>query len=244
MISSSQSAHQRGTNRSLATRAVSPSTLPRIMQATRCHHAHDPLLESSDSHRMDEGEHVACPGSWSGLIARACSLSMPAFPFQTSESRVRLEKVKATFRSAQCAVRSPQSAVRCSLFPSPEHSVPALESEEFCTHSLTPPSLTPLHLCLPLPPSPSSSSSSSSRHATPLPSSTTTSSTLLGLRPTMDRSQIFSRRTIEGLIAAGHTILITEGRVLQLDGWLDKHPGGRLAVLHMVGRDATDEINV
>ena len=60
----------------------------------------------------------------------------------------------------------------------------------------------------------------------------------------MDRNQIFSRRSIEGLIAAGRTIIITEGRVLQLDGWLDKHPGGRLAVLHMVGRDATDEINV
>lgn len=60
----------------------------------------------------------------------------------------------------------------------------------------------------------------------------------------MDRNQILSRRAIEGLIAAGRTIIITEGKVLQLDGWLDKHPGGRLAVLHMVGRDATDEINV
>ena len=60
----------------------------------------------------------------------------------------------------------------------------------------------------------------------------------------MDHDQNLSRRRIEGLIAAGHTIVITEGRVLQLDGWLDKHPGGRLAVLHMVGRDATDEINV
>lgn len=60
----------------------------------------------------------------------------------------------------------------------------------------------------------------------------------------MDHNQTYSRRRIEGLIAAGRIIVITEGRVLQLDGWLDKHPGGRLAVLHMVGRDATDEINV
>lgn len=60
----------------------------------------------------------------------------------------------------------------------------------------------------------------------------------------MDHNQTFSRRRIEGLIAAGRIIVITEGRVLQLDGWLDNHPGGRLAVLHMVGRDATDEINV
>lgn len=55
---------------------------------------------------------------------------------------------------------------------------------------------------------------------------------------------MLTRRSIEGLIAAGRTIVISEGRVLQLDSWLDKHPGGRLAVLHMVGRDATDEINV
>lgn len=60
----------------------------------------------------------------------------------------------------------------------------------------------------------------------------------------MNHNQTYSRRRIEGLIAAGRIIVITEGRVLQLDGWLDKHPGGRLAVLHMVGRDATDEINV
>ena len=60
----------------------------------------------------------------------------------------------------------------------------------------------------------------------------------------MDHNQTFSRRRIEGLIADGRVIVITEGRVLQLDAWLDKHPGGRLAVLHMIGRDATDEINV
>jgi delta8-fatty-acid desaturase len=60
----------------------------------------------------------------------------------------------------------------------------------------------------------------------------------------MDRNQMLSPRQIEGLIAAGRVIVISEGRVLQLDGWLDKHPGGRLAILHMVGRDATDEINV
>jgi delta8-fatty-acid desaturase len=60
----------------------------------------------------------------------------------------------------------------------------------------------------------------------------------------MDRNQILTPRAIESLIADGHTIVISEGRVLRLDGWLDKHPGGKLAVLHMVGRDATDEINV
>lgn len=60
----------------------------------------------------------------------------------------------------------------------------------------------------------------------------------------MDRSRVISRREVEGLIAEGRTIVIFDDNVLRLDGWLDKHPGGRLAILHMVGTDATDEIKV
>lgn len=44
-------------------------------------------------------------------------------------------------------------------------------------------------------------------------------------------------------IAEGQAIVIHEGYALQLSTWMDKHPGGRLAILHMVGTDATDEIN-
>lgn len=53
-----------------------------------------------------------------------------------------------------------------------------------------------------------------------------------------------SRRQVESLIAEGRVIVIFDDDVLRLDGWLDKHPGGRLAILHMVGTDATDEIKV
>jgi delta8-fatty-acid desaturase len=60
----------------------------------------------------------------------------------------------------------------------------------------------------------------------------------------MGRNDILTPWAVEGLIADGHTIVISEGRVLRLDGWLQKHPGGKLAVLHMVGRDATNEINM
>lgn len=60
----------------------------------------------------------------------------------------------------------------------------------------------------------------------------------------MGRNDILTPWVVEGLIADGHTIVISEGRVLRLDGWLKKHPGGRLAILHMVGRDATNEINM
>ncbi|MCJ1317632.1 hypothetical protein MMC15_002957 [Xylographa vitiligo] len=60
----------------------------------------------------------------------------------------------------------------------------------------------------------------------------------------MDRNQVLTPRAIESLIADGHYIVINDGHVLRLDGWSEKHPGGKLAIRHMVGRDATDEINV
>jgi len=53
-----------------------------------------------------------------------------------------------------------------------------------------------------------------------------------------------SPRQVETLVADGHIIVIYDGYALKLDVWQNKHPGGRLAILHMVGRDATDEINV
>jgi sphingolipid 8-(E)-desaturase len=56
------------------------------------------------------------------------------------------------------------------------------------------------------------------------------------------RTSILSRRQIEGLIAAGRKIIILDGQVLKADAWLPYHPGGDKAILHMVGRDGTDEI--
>jgi sphingolipid 8-(E)-desaturase len=55
--------------------------------------------------------------------------------------------------------------------------------------------------------------------------------------------RILSRSAIHQLIAKGHLVVIANGRVLQLDKWLTRHPGGEKTILHMVGRDATDEIN-
>jgi sphingolipid 8-(E)-desaturase len=55
--------------------------------------------------------------------------------------------------------------------------------------------------------------------------------------------KILSRSTIHQLIAKGHLIVIANNRVLRLDKWLNRHPGGEKTILHMVGRDATDEIN-
>lgn len=56
------------------------------------------------------------------------------------------------------------------------------------------------------------------------------------------RDKVLSRRQIEGLIADGRKIVILDGQVLKTDAWLPFHPGGEKAILHMVGRDGTDEI--
>lgn len=59
----------------------------------------------------------------------------------------------------------------------------------------------------------------------------------------MRRDTVFTRRQVEGMIAEGKAIVIVDDMVLRLDSWLNYHPGGERAILHMVGRDATDEVN-
>ncbi|KAK4184449.1 hypothetical protein QBC35DRAFT_52626 [Podospora australis] len=54
---------------------------------------------------------------------------------------------------------------------------------------------------------------------------------------------VVSRREIEALVAEGRAIIIVDQHVLKVDGWLKYHPGGDKAIMHMVGKDATDEVN-
>lgn len=54
---------------------------------------------------------------------------------------------------------------------------------------------------------------------------------------------LLSRRQVEGLISDGRSIIIVDQKVLKVDPWLKYHPGGDKAISHMVGRDATDEVN-
>ena len=60
----------------------------------------------------------------------------------------------------------------------------------------------------------------------------------------MSRNSIISAAEIKRQIEQGQPIVIHEGYALHLGEWIEKHPGGKLAILHMVGRDATDEINM
>ncbi|KAJ5510498.1 Fatty acid/sphingolipid desaturase [Penicillium expansum] len=57
------------------------------------------------------------------------------------------------------------------------------------------------------------------------------------------KDNLLTRRYIEGLIAEGKHVIIFEGRVLRVDPFIIYHPGGEKPIKHMVGRDATDEIN-
>lgn len=54
---------------------------------------------------------------------------------------------------------------------------------------------------------------------------------------------VLPRREIEALIAEGRTLIIIDQHVIKADAWLKYHPGGDKAIMHMVGRDATDEVN-
>lgn len=58
-----------------------------------------------------------------------------------------------------------------------------------------------------------------------------------------DRDRLISRRAVEGMIAEGHIIVVYGGQILNLDGWMDKHPGGKLPLMHMIGVEAESEIN-
>lgn len=62
--------------------------------------------------------------------------------------------------------------------------------------------------------------------------------------PTYPRTRynVLSRREIEGMIADGKYIIILDLKVLRLDAWVKFHPGGVIAIKHMVGKDATDEV--
>jgi delta8-fatty-acid desaturase len=54
--------------------------------------------------------------------------------------------------------------------------------------------------------------------------------------------KVLSRDEIEALISSGKHIVIVDKKVLKVDAWIPYHPGGDKAVKHMVGRDATDEV--
>lgn len=56
------------------------------------------------------------------------------------------------------------------------------------------------------------------------------------------RETLLTRHQVECLIAQGKNVIIVNEKILHVDAWLKYHPGGDKAIMHMVGRDATDEV--
>ncbi|OCH96070.1 fatty acid/sphingolipid desaturase [Obba rivulosa] len=55
---------------------------------------------------------------------------------------------------------------------------------------------------------------------------------------------LWTREQVAERILAGETLVILRGKVLRIPPpWLTAHPGGSLAILHFIGRDATDEVD-
>jgi delta8-fatty-acid desaturase len=53
---------------------------------------------------------------------------------------------------------------------------------------------------------------------------------------------VLDRHTIAQRICSGELLFIYHSLVINASAWSAKHPGGVLAILHFVGRDATDEV--
>jgi sphingolipid 8-(E)-desaturase len=67
---------------------------------------------------------------------------------------------------------------------------------------------------------------------------------MVGRQSAAGRSEtLLHRDDIEALIAEGRLVFIVDDKVLKVDAWLRYHPGGDKPIRHMVGRDATDEVN-
>lgn len=61
--------------------------------------------------------------------------------------------------------------------------------------------------------------------------------------PEVRTEKVWPLKEIRELVEQGHAIVISEGYVLKLDAWLNRHPGGAKVILHVVGRDATVELD-
>ncbi len=59
----------------------------------------------------------------------------------------------------------------------------------------------------------------------------------------MGATTLCTRQDVAARILAGEHLIIYHNLLLRIpQSWLDAHPGGTLALLHFVGRDATDEL--
>ncbi|RKP28116.1 delta-6-fatty acid desaturase [Syncephalis pseudoplumigaleata] len=66
----------------------------------------------------------------------------------------------------------------------------------------------------------------------------------MGKRLDGRRRRVWSQKELDEAVHAGRAVFIYDSAVYDMTRWLPNHPGGRLAVERLVGRDATDVIRV
>ncbi|AMD21354.1 HER075Cp [Eremothecium sinecaudum] len=60
----------------------------------------------------------------------------------------------------------------------------------------------------------------------------------------MSRDSVLTRTEIKDRISKGEVLVIYNSLVLRLDKWIKYHPGGDKVIYHLVGKDATTEMNI
>lgn len=71
---------------------------------------------------------------------------------------------------------------------------------------------------------------------------TTTSPSISETRSKISTKPVLDRHTIAKRVCSGELLFIFHAQVINASAWANHHPGGVLAILHFVGRDATDEV--
>ncbi|UJR36780.1 hypothetical protein I4U23_029493 [Adineta vaga] len=60
---------------------------------------------------------------------------------------------------------------------------------------------------------------------------------------TIEKKKYTREEIAQRIIDHGDLLVIYFNKVYRLNAWIKHHPGGEMVILHMVGKDATDEIN-
>ncbi|CAF4763466.1 unnamed protein product [Rotaria sp. Silwood1] len=59
----------------------------------------------------------------------------------------------------------------------------------------------------------------------------------------MEKKHYTREQIAQRIIDHGDLLVIYYNKIYRLNSWIKYHPGGEMAILHMIGKDATDEIN-
>jgi predicted heme/steroid binding protein len=59
----------------------------------------------------------------------------------------------------------------------------------------------------------------------------------------MEKKKYTREEIAQRIIDHGDLLVIHSNKVYRLNSWIKHHPGGEMVILHMIGKDATDEMN-